>query len=74
MRAIVYKKPNSVSVESVPDPKIEAPTDAVVRITSAGICGSDLHRDGNAGVVAQLGDLGRLGTVPVTSPSLERRS
>jgi len=36
MRAIVYKKPNSVSVETVPDPKLEAPTDAVVRITTAG--------------------------------------
>jgi glutathione-independent formaldehyde dehydrogenase len=43
MRAIVYKKPNKVSVENVPDPRVEAPTDAVVRITSAGICGSDLH-------------------------------
>ena len=43
MRAIVYKKPNTVSVEQVPDPQIESPTDAVVRITSAGICGSDLH-------------------------------
>lgn len=43
MRAIVYKKPNQVSVENVPDPKLESPTDAVVRITSAGICGSDLH-------------------------------
>jgi glutathione-independent formaldehyde dehydrogenase len=43
MRAIVYKKPNRVEVEEVPDPEIEMPTDVVVRITSAGICGSDLH-------------------------------
>jgi glutathione-independent formaldehyde dehydrogenase len=43
MKAIVYKKPNKVSVETVPDPTIEASTDALVRITSAGICGSDLH-------------------------------
>jgi len=43
MKAIVYKQPNEVAVETVPDPKIEAPTDALVRITSAGICGSDLH-------------------------------
>jgi glutathione-independent formaldehyde dehydrogenase len=43
MRAIVYKKPNEVSVETVPDPEIESPTDAIVRITSSGICGSDLH-------------------------------
>src|SRR5688572_7070170 len=43
MRAIVYKKPNEVAVENVPDPTIEVPTDVIVRITSAGICGSDLH-------------------------------
>ena len=30
-------------VETVPDPVIQEPTDAVVRITSTGICGSDLH-------------------------------
>ena len=39
MRAIVYKGPNEVSVETVADPKIESPTDAIVRITSSGICG-----------------------------------
>src|SRR3954462_15768671 len=43
MRAIVYKKPNKVVVETVPDPRVESPADVVVRITSAGICGSDLH-------------------------------
>jgi glutathione-independent formaldehyde dehydrogenase len=43
MRAIVYKTANQVTVETVPDPKIEAPGDAIVRVTSAGICGSDLH-------------------------------
>jgi len=43
MRAIVYKKPNRVVVEDVPEPTIEAPTDVIVRVTSAGICGSDLH-------------------------------
>jgi len=40
MRAIVFKKPNEVSIEHVPDPELESPTDAIVRITSAGICGS----------------------------------
>ncbi|HVU50804.1 MAG TPA: glutathione-independent formaldehyde dehydrogenase [Polyangia bacterium] len=43
MRAIVFKKANEVAVENVPDPKLERPTDVIVRITSAGICGSDLH-------------------------------
>ena len=43
MRAVVWKAPYQVSVEEVDDPRIEAPGDALVRLTTAGICGSDLH-------------------------------
>jgi glutathione-independent formaldehyde dehydrogenase len=43
MKAVVYKEPFQVAVEEVPDPRIEHPCDAIVRITSAAICGSDLH-------------------------------
>lgn len=43
MRAVVLRGVREVSVETVPDPEIEVPTDAIVRITSAAICGSDLH-------------------------------
>ena len=43
MRAVVYRKPFEVAVEEVPDPRIEHPSDAIVRITSSCICGSDLH-------------------------------
>lgn len=43
MRAVVLKGPREIAVEEVPEPYVEAPSDAVVRITSAGICGSDLH-------------------------------
>lgn len=43
MKAVVYKGPFDVSVDEVEDPKIEHPLDAVIRITSANICGSDLH-------------------------------
>jgi alcohol dehydrogenase len=43
MRAVVYHGPGDRRFEKVPDPKIEAPTDAIVRITSATICGTDLH-------------------------------
>jgi len=43
MRAVVYQKPFEVAVEEVPDPCIEHPNDVIVRITSACICGSDLH-------------------------------
>lgn len=42
MRATVYHGPGDVRVETVPDPTIEQPTDAIVRITHACICGSDL--------------------------------
>ncbi|RDH80554.1 aldehyde dehydrogenase [Mycolicibacterium moriokaense] len=43
MRAVVYNGPKDVAVAEVPDAKIEAPTDAIVRITATNICGSDLH-------------------------------
>ncbi len=42
MRATVYHGPGDVRVDNVPDPKIQQPTDAIVRITHACICGSDL--------------------------------
>ncbi|MGM9322200.1 zinc-dependent alcohol dehydrogenase [Deinococcus aquaticus] len=43
MKAIVWQGTNSVSVETVPDPTLLLPTDAIVRVTSTAICGSDLH-------------------------------
>jgi glutathione-independent formaldehyde dehydrogenase len=43
MKAVVYKGKNKVSVEDVPDPKLEGPGDAIIQITTAAICGSDLH-------------------------------
>jgi glutathione-independent formaldehyde dehydrogenase len=43
MKALVYHGPRNVSVDDVPDPRIEKPTDVLVRITSTNICGSDLH-------------------------------
>ena len=43
MQAVVYKGPFTVAVEEVPDARIEAPGDAIVRITTTNICGSDLH-------------------------------
>ncbi|MEJ1194980.1 zinc-dependent alcohol dehydrogenase [Pseudarthrobacter sp. CCNWLW207] len=43
MRALTWQGKRSVSVEDVPDPVIQDPTDAIVRITSTAICGSDLH-------------------------------
>ena len=43
MKAVVYKKPFEVAVETVDDPKIKHPNDVIVKITSSCICGSDLH-------------------------------
>jgi glutathione-independent formaldehyde dehydrogenase len=43
MRAVVYKGPNKIVVEEVDDPKIEDPRDALIKLTSTAICGSDLH-------------------------------
>ncbi|SDS72599.1 Alcohol dehydrogenase GroES-associated [Actinopolymorpha singaporensis] len=43
MKAVVYDGPRQVSVTHVPDARIERPTDVLVQITSANICGSDLH-------------------------------
>jgi threonine dehydrogenase-like Zn-dependent dehydrogenase len=43
MRAVTYHGRRDVRVDTVPDPAIQEPTDAIVRITSSGICGSDLH-------------------------------
>ncbi len=40
---MVFHGPRKLAVETVPDPTIEAPLDAVTRITTANICGSDLH-------------------------------
>lgn len=43
MKAVVYKGPKEVKVEEVEDPKIQEPTDVIVKTTSSAICGSDLH-------------------------------
>lgn len=43
MKAVVYRGPFDFRVEDVAEPTIEGPLDAVIRITTANICGSDLH-------------------------------
>jgi threonine dehydrogenase-like Zn-dependent dehydrogenase len=43
MKALCWHGTGDVRIDSVPDPKIENPGDAIVRITSTAICGSDLH-------------------------------
>lgn len=43
MKALVYRGPGRIEVEDVPEPELRGAGDAVVRVTTAGICGSDLH-------------------------------
>lgn len=43
MRAVTWHGRRDVRVDTVPDPTIQEPTDVIVKITSSGICGSDLH-------------------------------
>ena len=43
MKALTFHGKRDVRVDNVPDPGIQEPTDAVIRVTSTAICGSDLH-------------------------------
>ena len=43
MKAVSYEGPRKVAVSDRPKPRIKAPTDAILRVTTSGICGSDLH-------------------------------
>jgi threonine dehydrogenase-like Zn-dependent dehydrogenase len=57
MKAVVWHGKEDVRVDEVPDPRLEQPTDAVVRITSTAICGSDLHLYSKLGLILKEGDI-----------------
>ncbi|WP_033952549.1 zinc-dependent alcohol dehydrogenase [Streptomyces sp. CNQ431] len=57
MRAVTWQGRRNVRVETVPDPRIEEPTDVIVRVTSTGICGSDLHLYEPLGPFLDPGDI-----------------
>jgi threonine dehydrogenase-like Zn-dependent dehydrogenase len=57
MRAVVWHGDEKLSVDTVDDPRIEEPTDAIVRITSSAICGSDLHLYGQKAMGMKEGDI-----------------
>ncbi|MEU4215784.1 zinc-dependent alcohol dehydrogenase [Actinoplanes sp. NPDC026623] len=57
MRALTWQGTGKVSVETVPDPAIQEPTDAIVRMTSTAICGSDLHLYDVLGMYLDPGDI-----------------
>ena len=57
MKALTYHGKRDVRVETVPDPAIQEPTDAIVRVTSTAICGSDLHLYEVLGAFLEPGDI-----------------
>ncbi|AEW92673.1 MULTISPECIES: zinc-dependent alcohol dehydrogenase [Streptomycetaceae] len=73
MRAVTWHGRRDVRVDTVPDPKIEEPTDVIVRVTTTGICGSDLHLYEVMGPFIDPGDiLGHepMGIVEETGPEV----
>ena len=57
MRAVTWQGKRKVSVETVADPKIEQPTDAIIKVTTTNICGSDLHLYETLGPFMAQGDV-----------------
>lgn len=57
MRAVTWQGKRNVTVEDVPDPKIEEASDAIIRVTSTNICGSDLHLYEVLGAFMEAGDI-----------------
>src|SRR3569623_1363871 len=57
MKALTWHARRDVRVDTVPDPTIEEPTDAIIRVTSTGLCGSDLHLYEVLGAFIDAGDV-----------------
>lgn len=57
MRAVTWQGRENVRVDTVPDPTIQEPTDAIIRVTSSGLCGSDLHLYGVLTMFMEPGDV-----------------
>src|SRR5689334_24559200 len=57
MKAVCWQGKQKMSVEHVPDPRILAPHDCIVKITSTAICGSDLHLYNNWVAGMREGDI-----------------
>jgi glutathione-independent formaldehyde dehydrogenase len=73
MKAVVYKDAYSVAVEDVPEPAITDPRDAIIKITTTNICGSDLHMYEGRTNVERGKVLGHenMGVVVDTGPAVE---
>lgn len=77
MKAVTWQGKREVAVRSVPDPRIEQPTDAIIEVTSSGVCGSDLHLYEILGPYMSQGDvLGHepMGVVEEVGPAVSELS
>jgi threonine dehydrogenase-like Zn-dependent dehydrogenase len=75
MKALCWYGKEDVRIETVPDPKLVDPTDAIVKITSTAICGSDLHLYDGMMPTMEKGDvLGHepMGVVVEAGPEVKR--
>jgi threonine dehydrogenase-like Zn-dependent dehydrogenase len=57
MKALTFHGKRDVRIDNVPDPTIQEPTDAIIRVTSTGLCGSDLHLYEVMGAFMDEGDV-----------------
>jgi len=57
VKAVVFHGKDDLRVDTVPDPKIEQPTDAIIKVASSAICGSDLHLFGDYVIKLEEGDI-----------------
>jgi threonine dehydrogenase-like Zn-dependent dehydrogenase len=57
MNALTWHGKRDVRVETVPDPTVEQPADAIVRVTTSGLCGSDSHFYELPGPFLRAGDI-----------------
>src|SRR5579862_9960233 len=74
MKTTTYKGPYSVELSDVPEPTVHSPLDAIVRITTTNICGSDLHMYEGRPTVEERKLLGheKMGIVEEAGSAVER--
>lgn len=74
MRAVTWQGPEEMAVVDVPDPVIEEPTDAIIKVTTTGLCGSDLHLYGPLSPFMTPGDVvghEAMGIVEAVGPEVQ---
>jgi hypothetical protein len=71
MKAVTWQGKRSVSIDEVPDPEIQEASDAIIRVTTTNICGSDLHLYETLGMFMDAGDI--LGHEPMRFAGRDRR-